>query len=796
MKGANELNSTEKKKVRVKRTVCVVTATAMLCLAQPVWGEASVPSSGVTVFEQVASINSDENSGEVSVTDNEIPKGAKISSKQAEEIVKKAFPELKNVKISNVQFLENDGLRSSVLAWDLQMSMTRGNTTAGFNAQVNAVTGELINVYLPNRMQNLDSDKAVLTREAAKAKAIQWISSHVSDMKANELKENEAYLGMQTALFSPPRYDFYFQTSVNGIESDANSISMTVDGYGNIVSYSRNQISEEFPSSTPKWDEAAIRKVFEEQFKVTLAYVPDRLYNNEKGNYFLGYIPNEQSGQSLDANTGKFLSFSGEDSEIVSVENGAIPPSLESFKPNASSAASGEGAAKLVESQIKLPSGLKTESKMLGTRWNNSAIKTWNIRWGEPNPTGGGEMVSAEVDAKTGQIYSFNRYRFDRSVVAEVKNSISQQAAQTLAIETVSKLVPNAAEEWKLTSVGKLGKNDQPLQYQFTFQRYIGDILVMGDTLSLMMEGDGQILNYSVNSDAVPSKLPSDLKPVVSAEQAKSKYLQEIDLKLKYGYYGNYYGSYYGGYVSTSSGGDIKPEIKLIYYPTHKKGALGSISVPLDAKSGAWRDIIPEMGNKDIPAVIDTAGHPAEAALKELVKYQVLVPDKDGKVYPDRQITLGEWYQFVAASVNPSYEQIYGRSTMDPYAGLQPDHPYYQAVQTLVAQNWIPYDPDRPLQLDRKLTRDELASSLTRILNYEKLSKAFILPTDVQGVSDAENITNKGAALIALKLGLIPAVDGKFLPEREVTRAEAAEVLVRMSKLAGRSDSFLSSYFF
>ena len=104
------------------------------------------------------------------------------------------------------------------------------------------------------------------------------------------------------------------------------------------------------------------------------------------------------------------------------------------------------------------------------------------------------------------------------------------------------------------------------------------------------------------------------------------------------------------------------------------------------------------MSRKDIPAVTDAAGHDAEAALKELVQYRVLVPDKDGKVYPDRQITLGEWYQLVAASVSPSYEQVYGRSTMDPYAGLRPDHPYYQAIQVLIGQNWIPYDPDSPLR--------------------------------------------------------------------------------------------------
>lgn len=782
------MNPSGKKKVRVKKTVCAVTATAMLCLAQPVWGDNSVPGSGIVVSDTVTTVTSSDNTGSESVTDNEIPKGAKISSKQAEDIIKKAFPELKNVKVSNVQFLENDGMRSSALAWDLQMVLTKGNSSSGFNAQVNAVTGELLNIYIPHSLMNPGSDKPVLTREAAKEKALKWIGSHVSDVKTSELKENEAYLGMQTALFSPPRFEFYFQTSVNGIESDVNSISITLDGQGNTVNYSRNQINEEFPSSTPKWNEASIRKVFEDQFQVSLAYVPDNLYNNAKGNYFLGYIPNDQSGNSLDANTGKFISFSGEESGLTSVENGAIPASKETFKPITAPFAGGEAAAIWVESQIKLPSGLKTESKRLGTRWNNSEVKTWNISWGENklSAMGGGETVSAEVDARTGQIYSYNRYRFDRAEAAEVKNPISQQAAQDLAFETVSKLVPHAAEEWKLTSVDKMGKDTKTLSYQFSFQRYVGDIRVMGDSLSLTMEANGQIQGFSVNSDAVLSKLPTDAKPAISAEQARAKYLEEIDLKLKYGYYGGY---------SMAGNEVMKPFIKLIYYPTHKKAAFGGITVPLDAKSGEWRDIMPEMSRKDIPAVTDTTGHYAEAALKELVKYRVLVPDKDGKVYPDRQISLGEWYQLVAASVSPSYEQLYGRSTMDPYAGLQPDHPYYQAIQVLIGQNWIPYDPDSPLQLDGKLTRDELASSLTRILNYEKLSKAFILPTDVQGISDADAITNKGAALIALKLGLLPAVDGKFLPGREVTRAEAAEVLVRMSKLAGRSDSFLSSFY-
>lgn len=783
------MNSSVKKKVRVKKTVCAVTATALLCLAQPVWGDNSVPGSGVAISDTVTTtVNNGGSAASESVTDNEIPKGAKISSKQAEEIVKKAFPELKNVQVTNVQFLEDDGMRSNALAWDIQLVLNKGNSSSGFSAQVNAVTGELINIYLPNRILNNESDKPVITREQAKAKALQWIASHASDVKTSDFKENEAYLGMQAALFSPPRFEFYFQTAHNGIESDVNSISITLDGQGNIMSYSRNQIKEEFPSSTPKLNEASIRKLFEEQFQVSLAYVPENLYNNSKGNYFLGYIPNDQSSYSLDANTGKFIGFTGEESELISIENRTIPASGEAFKPVTAPLSGGEAAAQWVESQIKLPSGLKTESKTLGTRWSNKETKTWNIRWTDNSVSsmGRGEMVSAELDAKTGQIYSYSRYRYDSSGTPEVKSPISQQAAQKLAFDTVTKLVPNASQEWKLTSVDKLGKNNTSLSYQFSFQRYVGDIRVMGDSVNLAIDGNGQIQNFNVNSDAVLSKLPTDMKPAISAEQARSQYLKEIDLKLKYGYYGGY---------STMGNEITKPFIRLIYYATHKKAAYGGITVPLDAKSGEWRDITPEISRKDIPAVTDAAGHSAEAALKELVKYRVLVPDKDGKVYPERQITLGEWYQLVAAAVSPSYEQLYGRSTMDPYAGLQPDHPYYQAIQVLLGQNWIPYDPESPLQLDRKLTRDELASSLTRILNYEKLSKAFILPTDVQGISDADAVSNKGAALIALKLGLLPAVDGKFLPEREVTRAEAAEVLVRMSKLAGRSDSFLSTFY-
>lgn len=776
-------NSSGKRKAHVKKTVAAV--TAMLCMAQPAWA-ASAANSSAPAAESVT-VNSNDSS--ISVTDNEIPKGAKISSKKAEEIIRNAFPILKNVKVTNAQFSDTDNYGGNVLSWDLQLSISRGYSSYGFSAQVNAVTGEIMNVHVPNGLRD-NSDKPVLTREAAKEKALQWIKAHTSDIKVEELKENDGYLGMQSALFTPPVFGFYFQSTVNGIESDLNGINITLDGQGNVTSYSRSYSNEKYPSPTPKLDAAAIRKLYEDQFSVDLAYVPENRDNsNGKSKYFLGYIPNEQSASSLDANTGKAIGYMGTETETLPVGDGRIPATKETFKPLQGTFSGGNDAAEWVKSLIPVPSGMKLETKSLGNRWNNPEVRTWNIRWMEEKgaPYGPGEMVSAEVDAKTGQLYSYMRYRYDVFEAAEVKQPISQQAALNQAFELVSKLVPNASEEWKLTMAEGPSNGSKRGSYQFAFQRYVGDIRVMGDSISLAMDLNGQIQNFNLNASAKLSDLKADAKPTVTPEQAKAKYLGEIELNLKYAYFGGY---------RTIAGEMEEPTIKLVYYPSHKqqKEYYGGIHLPLDATTGQWRNFASEIGTKDIPAVTDIEGHTSEQALQELVKFRVLEPDKDGKVYPDRQITLGEWYQLVAASVNPSYKEMY-QSTVDPYAGLQPDHPYYPAIQVLVGQNWLSYDPEGTLPLDRKLTRDELAGSLTRILNYEKLSKVFSLPTDVLGVSDAQSITNKGAALISMKLGLLPAVDGKFLPQREVTRAEAAEVLVALSKLSGRSDSFMSTYY-
>ena len=211
----------------------------------------------------------------------------------------------------------------------------------------------------------------------------------------------------------------------------------------------------------------------------------------------------------------------------------------------------------------------KTESKSLGTRWNNNEIKTWNIRWGENHLSamGGGRWYPQRWTPRPDKFTPTTDIVLTEPVLGSEEPDFEAGCAES-RIRDGKQAGAESAEEWKLTSVDKMGKDTKTLNYQFSFQRYVGDIRVMGDSLNLTIEADGQIQGFSVNSEAVLSKLPTDAKPAVSAEQAKAKYLEEIELKLKYGYYGGY----------AMNGNEImKPFIKLIYYPTHKRRLMAAL---------------------------------------------------------------------------------------------------------------------------------------------------------------------------------------------------------------------------
>lgn len=120
------------------------------------------------------------------------------------------------------------------------------------------------------------------------------------------------------------------------------------------------------------------------------------------------------------------------------------------------------------------------------------------------------------------------------------------------------------------------------------------------------------------------------------------------------------------------------------------------------------------------------------------------------------------------------------------------DDKYSQAVKYAADLGWI--DPAEPLQLDQKLTREQLAVLLTSMVKYDRLAANFFgKDAFINQFSDAKQITRPGEVTIAVRLGLLQGQNGKFNPQRQVTKAEAASILMRLVKLQGHTDQPIAS---
>jgi hypothetical protein len=191
----------------------------------------------------------------------------------------------------------------------------------------------------------------------------------------------------------------------------------------------------------------------------------------------------------------------------------------------------------------------------------------------------------------------------------------------------------------------------------------------------------------------------------------------------------------------------------------------------------------------------DARGHWASAALQTLLDHNVIKPDEDGKLHPDRVVKVGEFLHMLAMAANPNldmYDSYMDESESRLFADVDGSSPYYPAVSQLIMQKLLVQDPGAYLHPEAELTRGELAVYLSKITGYSKLApKLADLPV-FTSLEDAKTVPHPGAAALALKLGLMLPQDGKFLPEAKVTLAQLATVFVRLAEGQGDWDRKLS----
>ncbi|MNZ63990.1 hypothetical protein D3C78_821490 [compost metagenome] len=97
-------------------------------------------------------------------------------------------------------------------------------------------------------------------------------------------------------------------------------------------------------------------------------------------------------------------------------------------------------------------------------------------------------------------------------------------------------------------------------------------------------------------------------------------------------------------------------------------------------------------------------------------------------------------------------------------------------MESALEQNLIDLG-DGSFNPEGKVSRDEMAELIVRALGYNALAEYEHIFKD--SFKDSAQIGNKGQAAIVVGLKIMNLTDGKFLPKKQVTRAEASVAFFR-----------------
>ncbi|AIQ70767.1 hypothetical protein PGRAT_26445 [Paenibacillus graminis] len=717
------------------------------------------------------------------------PSKAKITEDQAVAKARELFPVLKDATLSGVRLGGDNSWPPSgnQMIWDISWSYEVGSTSYGFSSRIDALTGDLVNTYISYPFLQQDSYyPPKLTRAEALEQARKFIAKAAPSLGPGdiELTDNEAMNIAGGSLFGSIQYNFYFKLLKNGLPSASDILSITVDSNGNVLQFNKPSPGLVYPSAKPAVSLESVQKKFTDNFAVELYYIP--VYKDGVvERWGLGWRPQEQTLYSVDAQTGKYIDNEGREASALPVKDEAVPETKERFQAaSTGKEITAAEAAKFVQQIVAIPAERKPDNQTLGTGYPNTKQKVWRLAWRDNSNT---RMASfpassyAEVDAVTGQIYQYQLEQFAGSKDVKPQpapaggKKLTQDQAKQQAILLVNRLYDQASSVLKLAEHGGTwsvlpdGKG-----FRFQFVRYYNGIPVSDAGVTLAMDIYGRLESYSAVSPDL-SAVKEQPTPAVSQSEAVQSYKDRYAMKLQY----NLLGGLYNNYMY------VEPQIKLVYSPLPVNEQ--DQNEVLDAATGKWVKVYAYSGqNVGTAAAVDLKGHPAEQALTELVKYGVLVPNADGKVNPDQEITVGDWFTFIATASTSNYQGYTNGSEQKTVAGVNPDSEYYKAVSFAANHEWI--SKDTVLQPGNKLSREQLAVLLASFLQYSKISAFLENDTAVSSFSDSDSIKNKGAVALAVKLGLMQGDNGKFNPQQNVTKADVATVMMKLVELQGKVD--------
>jgi hypothetical protein len=434
-----------------------------------------------------------------------------ISLEQAINIVKENFnvPDEFNIFSSGYENYE-ESMLGGTKCWTLNWSSS-GDKGGSFNARVDAETGEIISMQEWKRGSQTGTGFQVPTVTVAEARKIaeevikKLATSHLAELQAVPDDNQVIPLNNYDATYS-----IRWQRIANGIPFPGEGVTVQVRAdTGRVTGYNLNWTKKAIssPPSTGVISSEKARQIFEsaellqKQYFLPQSIIPFNAATEQPVMLvyrlrFNGAI-DALSGKPLDQgesliDSGMF--YGGGDGDRYMNEARMKAPA--ELKPEeikeieaTSELISQEEAVAAVKKWVDIPAGMVLQNSNLSSYWMSPETYIWNLSW-RSDKAGEGESqyVSASVDAKNGELMSFN----SMPLISSGKlGNLERADAQKIAEDFLKRIQPQRFRETKLDNVSQFVSEKETANYpfwNFNYQRIANGIITPNNGMYISID--------------------------------------------------------------------------------------------------------------------------------------------------------------------------------------------------------------------------------------------------------------------------------------------------------------------
>lgn len=697
---------------------------------------------------------------------------ASITVEQAVQIVKDSFTIPEKYTQLSTGYNDYNNRATYSINWN---SIAVEQPGGSFNAQVDAITGDIINVNQWENSLNADFKLPVLSTVEAEKIATGLLSKLASKHQAEMQLVKDEQQVFTLNYGQPFMYSFHWIRMVNGIQFPENGVNVGVSGDGQVRSYNYNWTQDlVFPEVGKIISAEKAYQVFTDTPMLELQYFLPQLMKPqtpEPQRVLLVYqLANKYPGGAIDALSGKPVTLdpvkggiygslksmnaassgsAATPSEAAITNSPAIKaPDSQDIKGNNQQISRDEAVA-VVKKMVKIPKDLVLRGSSMNLNWQNTNEQVWDLNWySESSNMGGGNYLNARVNATTGDFVSYSR---SYAVNPDDKSiHLNRNSAQKLAEDFLQHAQPEnfklVKEESQIYYGGKMPSNVE----MFNYVRVVNGIPASSNGMHITVDTVAkQVVNYDLTWSNVEFPSPSKVLPL---NQAIEHFLKERPLALNY---------------SLISQQQEKQEVRLVYQPDR---AMPMPSL-LDAITGDLVDWYGKSQSEWIKAhsYTDIQGNYAEKEIG-IIGLTGAFGEYGECFRPDEKITGVSLLKAMLIAEGNNRDRVLSDEDV---------------VKIAKERHWI----NEESKLGSELSRVDLSKIMIRFIKMEPAAQ-------VKGVyavpfSDASTIQADSLGYIALTWGLgILKIDGNALhPNQSVTRAEAAYALVHAYALAPLNSS-------